>query len=103
MIKSVDVVVVRIYVLESSKLIKQIFEHLEKQVKIRGISLFRGLRGFGEEGEHSCSLADTHWNLPVVIEFFDSKDKVKMALDYLNTLIKPEHIVFWEAQANAGV
>ncbi|KTD02710.1 hypothetical protein Lfee_0737 [Legionella feeleii] len=100
MIKSVDVIIVRIYILESSNLIKKIFDHLEKTVKIRGISLFRGLKGFGETGEHSSSVFDVRWDLPIIIEFFDSEEKVKIALEYLNTFIKAEHIVFWKAQTN---
>jgi hypothetical protein len=35
------------------------------------------------------------------VEFFDDdKSKIAMALDHLNTIIKPEHIVIWEARAN---
>jgi hypothetical protein len=36
-----------------------------------------------------------------VIEFFDSSEKVDIALEHLDKIIKPEHIVCWEAQANA--
>lgn len=103
MIKSVDVIIVRIYILESSNLVKKIFDHLEKTVEIRGISLFRGLKGFGETGEHSSSVLDVRWDLPIIIEFFDSEDKVRPALEYLNTFIKPGHIVFWKAQTNIAL
>lgn len=100
MIKSVDVIIVRIYILESSHLIKKIFNHLENVVKIRGISLFRAISGYGGTGEHSTSIMDMSWDLPLVIEFFDSEEKVKAALEFLNEFIKPEHIVFWAAKAN---
>ena len=36
----------------------------------------------------------------LIIEFFDSKNKIEPVLEYLNSIIRHEHIVFWDAQAN---
>ena len=99
--KTLDVLVVRIYITESSKLLNKIIEYLKTEAKIIGVSVFRAIRGFGETGHHNSSLMDLSLNLPLVIEFFDQKDKVEIALDYLNTTIKPEHIIFWEAKVNS--
>lgn len=101
LIDSVDVIIVRIYVLESSGLLKKIFTYLEKEAKIRGVSMFRAIKGFGETGEHYTSIMDGIWELPVVIEFFDSEDKIQIVLEYLNTIIKKEHIIYWKANANS--
>lgn len=101
LIESMDVIVVRVYLLESSHLIKNIFDHLEKEIKIRGISMFRALKGFGETGEHYSSIMDGIWELPIILEFFDSEDKIEKALEYLNTVVKKEHIIYWNAKANA--
>ena len=101
LIESVEVIIVRAYVLDSSGFIKTIFEHLEKVIKIRGITIIRALKGFGETGEHYVSLMDGIWELPIVIEFFDSEEKVKSALEYLEQFIKKEHIVYWKAYSNA--
>ena len=95
LINSVDVIIVRVYMLESSGFIRNIFEHLEKEVKIRGITMFRAQKGFGDSGEHYISIMDGIWELPIVIEFFDSEDKVKIALKYLEQFIKKEHIVLF--------
>lgn len=98
--KTVDVVFVRVYITESSHLLNKIIGYLKNEAKIRGVSVFRAISGFGETGDHTTSLIDLSLDLPLVIEFFDSKNIIEPALDYLNRIIKPEHIVFWEATAN---
>lgn len=98
--KTIDVTIVRIYVMESSNLLSTIIHYLKTEAKIRGISVFRAISGFGETGNHSVSLVDLSLDLPLVIEFFDSKDKIQPALDHLSKIIKQEHIIFWDAKAN---
>jgi uncharacterized protein len=98
--KTVNVIIVRIYITESSHLLSQILTYLKKETFIRGVSVFRAISGFGDTGEHASSLIDLSLNLPLVIEFFDSKDKIEPALAHLNAMVKPEHIVFWSAKAN---
>ena len=98
--KTIDVVMVKIYTTESSKLLKPILEYLKKEAHIRGVSVFRAIRGYGESGSHASSLIDLSLDLPLTIEFFDEKDKIDIALEHLSKTIKPEHIVFWDAKAN---
>ena len=99
--KSIDVLMVRIYITEKSHLLNTIIDYLKKQIKIRGISVFRAIGGFGETGNHTSSLIDLSLDLPIAIEFFDDdKNKIEEALDHLNSIVKPEHIVMWEAKAN---
>lgn len=98
--KTVNVTFVRIYITESSHLLNTIVSYLKNEAHIRGISVFRAISGFGETGNHTSSLIDLSLDLPLAIEFFDSKDKIEPALEHLNHIIKPEHIVFWEAKAN---
>ena len=98
--KTVDVTFVRIYITESSHLLNTIVHYLKSEAKIRGISVFRAISGFGETGNHTTSLVDLSLDLPLSIEFFDSKEKIEPALEYLSGIIKHEHIVFWEAKAN---
>jgi PII-like signaling protein len=95
----VDVVMVRVYVTESSHLLNEIVTHLKTEARIRGISVFRAISGFGESGTHSLSLLDLSLDLPLVIEFFDQKDKVDIALKYLSQTVKPGHFVYWDAQS----
>lgn len=98
--KTIDVTMVRIYVMESSALVKEIVNYLKNEAKIRGMSIFRAIKGFGETGSHTGSLIDLSLDLPLAIEFFDSKDKIDFALEHLSKIIKHEHIVYWEAKAN---
>jgi uncharacterized protein len=98
--KTMDVIIVRVYITESSHLLDKIVTYLKKEIQIRGISVFRAISGFGDSGNHTASLIDLSLDLPLAIEFFDSKDKIEPALEYLCGIIKHEHIVFWEAKAN---
>lgn len=100
MMKTIDVLFVRIYITESSHLLKKIVQYLKNEANIRGLSVFRAVSGYGETGEHSASLMDLSLNLPLAIEFFDDKNKVEPAIQYLNGIIKPEHIIFWDAKVN---
>lgn len=99
--KTIDVVMVKVYMTESSKLLKPTLEYLSNEANIRGASVFRAIRGFGESGSHASSMIDISLDLPLTIEFFDEKAKVDIALEYLSKTIKPEHIIFWAAKANA--
>lgn len=98
--KTMDVIIVRIYVMESSHLLSKVVNYLKTEANIRGISIFRAISGFSEAGNHTASLIDLSLDLPLAIEFFDSKDKIESALEHLSKIIKHEHIVFWEAKAN---
>lgn len=98
---SLNVIVVRIYITESSHLLKKIMNYLSNEVKVRGVTVFRAIQGAGESGSHTTSFLDLSLDLPLTIEFFDEKERVLLALEHLNTLVNPEHIIFWEAKTNA--
>lgn len=94
-----QVTMVRIYLMESSGKLQEIVDYLTNKSKVRGLTVFRAISGYGESGSHATSLIDMSLNLPLVIEFFDEKEKVSPALEHLQQMIKPEHIVFWDAEA----
>lgn len=96
--KSIPVTFVRIYISESSQLMQKVIHHLKTESKIRGLSVFRAIEGFGESGELSSSIVDLSLDLPITIEFFDDdKAKIENSIQYLNSVIKPGHMVMWEA------
>lgn len=97
---TVNVVMVRVYLMESSHLLNKLLTHLKKEVGIRGVSVFRAIDGFGEGQEHASALMDLSLDLPIVMEFFDDACKVEHAITYLQQFIKPEHMVFWNAKTN---
>ncbi len=96
-----DVSVVRIYLTESDGKAQQLFQCLHDEEKVRGVTLFRGISGFGRSGIiHSSSLLDMSLDLPLVLEFFDDPEKVDRILEDLKDRIPPGHLVRWPAQIN---
>lgn len=95
------VTMVRIYILESSGLLKQITHYLKNESEVKGVSVFRAVTGFGPTTHqtHTVSLVDLSIDLPLTVEFFDSPEKIEIALEAIRKIVKPEHIVMWEAKA----
>ena len=63
--------------------------------------MFRGVTGFGASGRfHTARLLDLSLDLPVVVEFFDEEKKVAAIVDHLESMIKPGHMVHWQARVN---
>jgi PII-like signaling protein len=98
---STPVTMVRIYLTESEGRLKSLMATLHDDEKVRGVTVFRGISGFGKSGKvHSSSLLDLSMDLPVVIEFFDEPEKVEAILNRLGNDIDPGHIVSWPAMVN---
>lgn len=93
-----EVTVVRIYTTEGAESVPALLTYLQKEVAIGGITVFRGLSGFGETGTYTNSFLDSSFSLPLVIEFFDCSEKVKTVLEYLDTVLKGEHLICFPAQ-----
>jgi uncharacterized protein len=98
-----EVIIVRIYLREADKgrresLMLEIFKVLHDQARVRGVTVFRGVAGFGDTGEvTSADPLHILSSLPLVIEFFDAPEKVEQAIEVLNGLLPPDHIVSWSA------
>ena len=93
-----EVRVVRIYITEGDHKIRSIMAMLHDEEKVSGVTVFRGISGFGKSGKmHSSDLLDLLGNLPVVIEFFDSPEKVEKILSHLKKEVAPGHIISWSA------
>lgn len=97
---TISVTVVRIYTLEGSSVLKKVIAYLRDEAKVRGVSVFRAVNGFGESGSHSTSIVNLSFALPLVIEFFDHPEKVEEVLEFLSPMLKSEHILFFPAQVN---
>lgn len=99
--KHSDVTMVRIYLTEGERLLKTLLARLHDEEKVRGVTVFRGISGFGRSGVvHSSTLLDLSLDLPVVVEFFDTPEKVRRILDHLKDQLPPGHVVSWPAQIN---
>ena len=92
------VTVARVYVTEGKHIHKKIFKRLHDDHKVKGVPVYRGITGFGKSGEtHSSDLLELSFDLPVVVEFFDTEDNVKTALDSISDLIPPGHVLTFAA------
>jgi hypothetical protein len=92
---------VRIYLTEADKAVRDLLRCLHDQAKVRGVTVFRAVTGFGRSGiVHSSSLLDLSLNLPVAVEFFDSPERVEDILSHLEDRLEPGHVVVWSAQVN---
>lgn len=97
----IEVTMVRIYLSEKDSHLDNLLKRLHDWEKVRGVSVFRGISGYGENGTvHSASFIDLSLDLPLVVEFFDEPTKIDKILEHLNNTIKPRHMVKWSARVN---
>lgn len=98
--KTRTIMMVKIYITESSHLLNTIIHYLKNEAHIRGVSVFRAISGFGETGSHTTAWLDLSLDLPLMIEFFDDKAKIEPVIAHFSDIIKQEHMIFWEANTN---
>lgn len=90
--------VARIYITEGKHVHERVFERLHNDHKVMGVTIYRGVSGFGQSGRlHSSTLLDLGFDLPMIVEFFDSAEKVQDALDSVSDLVPPGHVLTFDA------
>lgn len=90
---------VHIYLSEETAHLQQLMKTLHDDEQVKGVTVYRGISGFGDTGEvHSSTLIDLSLNLPIVVEFFDTDDKVNQIIEHIRSQIKPAHIISWPVQ-----
>ena len=88
----------RVYLSEESPLLKELFEYLHDQ-KIKGATIFRGVKGFGVSGKtRETSFLDMHFDLPMVLEFFEEPSRVDEVLDQFKDKIEAGLLIQWLAE-----
>ena len=93
---TLEITFVRIYLTEGEGLMESLVKRLHDEEKVQGVTVFRGISGFGSSGKmHSSSLLDMSLDLPLVIEFFDVPEKIDSILEHIRKDIDPGHIVSW--------
>ncbi len=95
------VTVARIYLSEGQHRLDALLARLHDQEQVRGVTVFRGISGFGASGRiHEARLLDLSLDLPLVVEFFDRPEQVARILTDLKDLIEPGHAITWAADLN---
>jgi uncharacterized protein len=103
-----DVLMVRIYLSEADHgrrrtLMRELLSILHDRHAVQGVTVFRGVAGFGADGEvHADNMLRLTVDLPLVIEFFDEPDVAEAAIHLLDDLIPGEHIVSWPARCHSA-
>ena len=101
--KTIEVTMVRIYLTEGEGIVKNLLKRLHDWEKVKGVTVFRGISGFGGSGVvHTSVAVDLMMDLPVVVEFFDTPEKVESILEHINTMLEPGHIITWSARMSDG-
>jgi uncharacterized protein len=99
-----DVLMVRIYLSETDHgrrrtLMREILSILHDRHAVQGVTVFRGIAGFGADGEiHADDMLRLTIDLPLVIEFFDEPEVAEAAIHLLDDLVPGGHIVSWPAK-----
>lgn len=102
-----QMILVRIYLSEADhgrkhNLLDEIMEVLHDRHRVHGVTVFRGIAGFGSKGAvHSADLLRLTQRLPLVVEFFDEPATVEAALAALGDLIPSGHLVSWPVQGGS--
>lgn len=100
--KGETITMVRIYLSEGETQLSTLMKRLHDWEKLRGVTVFRGISGFGDSGDiHTASLIDLSLNLPIVVEFFDTPEKIEQVIEHLGSLVKPDHMVWWQVNVNS--
>ncbi len=96
-----EVTIVRIYLTEGETQLKSLMKRLRDWEKLRGLTVFRGISGYGESGViHGSNIVDLSLHMPIVVEFFDEDEKINNILDHIADQIKTGHMLKWSAQIN---
>ena len=97
------VTMVRVYLTEGDHKLQGMLDCLHDELKVRGVTVMRGIAGFGASGRmHTATLLDISLDLPLVVEFFDTPDKAQVAVDKIQEFVGPGHLVTWAAELNMG-
>jgi uncharacterized protein len=101
---STDVLMVRIYLSEADQgrrrtSMQQILSALHDRHAVKGVTVFRGVAGFGADGEvHADDMLRLSVDLPLVIEFFDEPPAAEAAIHLLEPMVTQGHMVSWPAK-----
>jgi PII-like signaling protein len=92
------ITVVRIYLREGEHLLTSIFNFLHDQEHVSGVTVLRGIAGFGPDGKlHTSSLAALSLDLPLIVEFYDVPERIESILKHLETITSISHVISWQA------
>jgi uncharacterized protein len=98
-----EIKIVRMYLSEADhgrrkNLMQEILNILHDQHRVKGVTVFRGIAGYGDTGEfHAADILRIMVDLPLVIEFYDTPPVVEAVLGVVGGMVPEGRIVTWSA------
>ena len=83
-----NIKLVRIYMKESEDHVKEVLTILDDE-KVQHAVVLRGIEG----GHHSAHILSLSLDLPLVLEFFDSSEKVEQSLKKIKKILDGGHVI----------
>ena len=86
----------RVYFTEGDRLLTLIMDYLHNDAQVKGVTVIRAYSGFGNSKVvHSKEIPHEANNLPLIVEFVDSIEKVDSIIRHFKDMFKLGHIVSW--------
>jgi hypothetical protein len=91
----------RVYLNEGDKLLNLLMDYLHNDAQVKGATVIRGYSGFGRSRVmHSVEIPHEASNLPLIVEFIDTADKVDHVIAHFKDMFQLGHIVSWAVQVD---
>lgn len=92
-----QITIARVYMQESEHHLDAVLKFLHDDVKVRHVIVLRGIEGFEKGGKvHSSHFLSLSLDLPLVVEFFDTPEKVEKAAEALQKVIGKGRLIMWQ-------
>ena len=86
----------RVYLMEHDVDLQVLVAHLHDDVGLRGVTVLRAVEGVGHGLVHTASLVDLGGDLPLILEFFDTHEKVRAAIARIRDEAPAAHVACWD-------
>ena len=95
------ILVARIYLREGEHLLAEIMQLLHDQEQVAGVTVLRGIAGFGADGKlRTSELVALSLDLPLIVEFYDTPKRIERIVSDLKAHRGIKHIISWPAQSH---
>ncbi|MEY2696364.1 MAG: hypothetical protein RL333_502 [Pseudomonadota bacterium] len=85
---TIPITVAKIYSREKEHRVQKLLKILHDEERVMGATIIRGIQGFSLDGiMHDNSLVDLSLDLPLILEFFDTPERVEAILNRLEAQI----------------
>jgi PII-like signaling protein len=92
--QTIPITLARIYSQEKEHRLQKLLKILHDEDRVMGATIVRGVQGFSLDGiMHDASLLDLSLDLPLILEFFDTPERVEAILNRLEERIDLHGVV----------